>query len=469
MQSHSPTSNWNPQLAIGVVAVGLIAAVWLNMAKLKMGLGQPQHDISQVPIARNITSDEIEQMRNGKPLALILAEQADYSKLAKTAEARQDVASSQASAVPQPIAETTTAYQNHRRAAGERPAVNEAAAPAAAPPDAGPAIHPASQEKSGFRLPFQDPAIEPVAFEDSPPANNRSGQPDREAPGNEPTPVGSPIAPQSVPRANPAGESAGSPGGSFLEKFPGQSQHLPNVKHGPAIKPVPQPLMSEPTAQRSSAPLPNAAELSPPPFGDWAPRELSSAPSAPSFPTTAFQPSATKPSPQVLSETPERFEASSPSPIGLPEREPAPTLDIQTENESKFPVISATAGDTWWSLAQRAYDDGRHFRDLYAYNRDCYPEYSQIPVGAQIVCPPVEVLKAGAHPASLPAAQEPALVDHPHHTTREGETLFGIARQQLGQASRFVEIMELNRSRLPRNSGHLTPLPAGIELRLPHK
>ena len=53
------------------------------------------------------------------------------------------------------------------------------------------------------------------------------------------------------------------------------------------------------------------------------------------------------------------------------------------------------------------------------------------------------------------------------YETRAGDTLFDIARQKLAQASRYVEIIELNRTRLQPGTNQLTPLPAGVQLILP--
>ena len=58
-------------------------------------------------------------------------------------------------------------------------------------------------------------------------------------------------------------------------------------------------------------------------------------------------------------------------------------------------------------------------------------------------------------------------LDHRFYRTEDGDTLFEIARQRLGQASRYLEIYELNRFRIPETANHLTPLGGGIELLLP--
>jgi hypothetical protein len=46
---------------------------------------------------------------------------------------------------------------------------------------------------------------------------------------------------------------------------------------------------------------------------------------------------------------------------------------------------------------------------------------------------------------------------------------FNIAREELGQASRFGELLKQNKERLPEMTGHLSSLPEGLELELPRR
>lgn len=61
----------------------------------------------------------------------------------------------------------------------------------------------------------------------------------------------------------------------------------------------------------------------------------------------------------------------------------------------------AAAGDSWWSLAERVYGDGRIYRALFAWNRGLDPRVSLVP-GTPIDLPPRDRLEA-AWPALLPA------------------------------------------------------------------
>ena len=57
-------------------------------------------------------------------------------------------------------------------------------------------------------------------------------------------------------------------------------------------------------------------------------------------------------------------------------------------------------GDTWWSIAERAYGDGRLYRPLYAWNRRLDPRVSTAP-GTRLEIPPQSKL-AAAWPKLMP-------------------------------------------------------------------
>lgn len=61
---------------------------------------------------------------------------------------------------------------------------------------------------------------------------------------------------------------------------------------------------------------------------------------------------------------------------------------------------TTVAGDTWWSIAERAYGDGRLYRALYAWNRRLDPRVSTAP-GTRLEVPPQPKL-AAAWPKLMP-------------------------------------------------------------------
>jgi 5'-nucleotidase/UDP-sugar diphosphatase len=62
----------------------------------------------------------------------------------------------------------------------------------------------------------------------------------------------------------------------------------------------------------------------------------------------------------------------------------------------------AQPGDTWWSLAERAYGDGRLYRAVYAWNRARDPRITLAP-GTPLQIPPLADLTA-AWPHLMPPA-----------------------------------------------------------------
>lgn len=60
----------------------------------------------------------------------------------------------------------------------------------------------------------------------------------------------------------------------------------------------------------------------------------------------------------------------------------------------------ARPGDSWWTLAERVYGDGRFYRALFAWNRALDPRVSLVP-GTALQLPPADSLKT-AWPALVP-------------------------------------------------------------------
>lgn len=134
--------------------------------------------------------------------------------------------------------------------------------------------------------------------------------------------------------------------------------------------------------------------------------------------------------------------------------------------------------DNFWNISQKVYGDGSYYRALFAYNSDRYAHAEDVRAGSVLDVPPAEVLKqrypelvGGAvggdgrpTDASLAGGRPAAAGVSATYTVREGDTLFDIARRQLGKASRWNEIYELNRSVLGENLENLRP---GMQIQLP--
>lgn len=138
-------------------------------------------------------------------------------------------------------------------------------------------------------------------------------------------------------------------------------------------------------------------------------------------------------------------------------------------------AVRIAPGESLWKIALREYGDGRVYRALAAFNQfDRLPPGTRI-VGSELLLPDVQTLREqfGAllpqdllsRDADVPAGSETS--DSHEHVTADGETLFSIARDRLGQASRYLEILELNQPALPEETTAGSKLPAGIRLALP--
>jgi len=131
-------------------------------------------------------------------------------------------------------------------------------------------------------------------------------------------------------------------------------------------------------------------------------------------------------------------------------------------------------GDSYWTIAAEVYNDGRFFRALYEHNRRITPSFELVP-GTKLATPlKSELIKLWPdhcphEDSELTHEIENTSLDADRriHVTKMGDTLFEIAAQKLGQASRYLEIYRLNQARLNSKVNHLSPLPEGVRLVLP--
>ena len=194
--------------------------------------------------------------------------------------------------------------------------------------------------------------------------------------------------------------------------------------------------------------------------------------------------------PQKL--TPQPFPPLRPTP---PTPQPSPKFETsaatETSNVQTVSFESTTwkvkRGDSFWSIAQQSYGDGRFFRALYESNRARVPGFENLRENVELDIPSEAQLIA-RHPSLCPAdavhRNDPCratpndvmkdLTDscdmelqQRFYETKAKDTLFGVAQRELGQASRYVDLLELNRFRIPADSDHQTLLPTGIQLLMP--
>ena len=168
------------------------------------------------------------------------------------------------------------------------------------------------------------------------------------------------------------------------------------------------------------------------------------------------------------------------APVATEERLPKSDRPNSAKGAESTPPIEQTAGnpqehlvragESFWSIAQEHYQDGRFFRALYEYNKQSVGSFENLLPGSTLATPSkTELIKLW--PELCPRADDSSPVstniNERIYVTQQGDTLFEIARQRLAQASRYLEIQKLNELRLPAGTNHLSPLPAGISLVLP--
>lgn len=133
--------------------------------------------------------------------------------------------------------------------------------------------------------------------------------------------------------------------------------------------------------------------------------------------------------------------------------------------------------DSYWTISEKLYGTGAYFKALVQHNQGKGMDEERLQPGQLVLAPSVTELEK-AYPDLCPKPNRRETLQNrtsmvstrPRHrtgrtyTVAEGDTLFNIARYELGKASRWVEIYELNRDVLGKDFNYLTP---GTQLSLP--
>jgi nucleoid-associated protein YgaU len=134
-------------------------------------------------------------------------------------------------------------------------------------------------------------------------------------------------------------------------------------------------------------------------------------------------------------------------------------------------------GDSYWTISEKVYGAGGYYQALAEQNRGKVGNVDRLTPGDLIETPSLAQLER-AYPELCPKpgrreTQESRTMavstrgsyrGGRTYTVTEGDTLFNIARYELGKASRWVELYELNRDVLGKDFNYLTP---GMKLVLP--
>lgn len=177
----------------------------------------------------------------------------------------------------------------------------------------------------------------------------------------------------------------------------------------------------------------------------------------------------------VTRSNPETSNSRTASPVipTVPSTMPGPAEKKKELTEAAIRVHPRKA-DSYWTISEKYYGSGRYFRELALFNG---AKLDQQRLPDPVLVPPLSQLKQWNQESET--ARQTESNDNfgasktnrsgTRYETVEGDTLFGIAAEKLGSAGRYVELLRLNRSRLPQDCRSDTRLPAGLEIRLPHR
>jgi len=164
--------------------------------------------------------------------------------------------------------------------------------------------------------------------------------------------------------------------------------------------------------------------------------------------------------------------AQSMSQMSIPARTASVTPEVQRrENTGSYYV---EPGDSFWKISQKIYGDGAFYKALQEHNRRHFPNSHELNVGDEVLTPKVADLrdkynslcpKERTVQPGTPAATAGLVPVSSGQTyvVEEGDTLWDIAKYELGDASRWAEILQLNRQVLV-DIDYLRP---GTQLKLP--
>lgn len=193
-----------------------------------------------------------------------------------------------------------------------------------------------------------------------------------------------------------------------LRRFSAAPAAAPAAAFDPALGDAAAAVVSPESRVAAAAPRPISQPSAAPPRDPFIERASFTPPTASSLPAPpAGRPAAPEPV-SAVSAAPAAF-PSPPAPFVAPAAAPSDSMPTAaaapaapTTNASLPGGYFCRPGDSWWSLAEQSYGDGRLYRALFAWNRTLDPRVSLTP-GTRLELPPRERLEA-AWPRLLPSA-----------------------------------------------------------------
>jgi nucleoid-associated protein YgaU len=225
---------------------------------------------------------------------------------------------------------------------------------------------------------------------------------------------------------------------------------IPPAIDDPQVHDV-EPFAGRPAAEAAEAPLP----VTPPPLGEIRdPPQPETAIADPIAADAATPPQTDRPNRDA-------DDAIAPPPVTSSPSEQTNSLAEQKSGPGEGNTYTAKARDSMWSISKKAYGTGTFFRALTEHNRDRIPTPELLAVGDQVLTPAEDLLRE-KYPNLCPrlnkgpttrrqvvtVGSRTAAEGGRRYLVEEGDTLGEIARYELGDASRWTEVYQLNRALL---------------------
>lgn len=143
--------------------------------------------------------------------------------------------------------------------------------------------------------------------------------------------------------------------------------------------------------------------------------------------------------------------------------------ELEKPLATAFAAIQVQPHDTIWTIAQKHYPSVQYAHALWRHNQQSFPKPNNLTVGLWMEIPSPEYLreafpetfKSEEVAVAAPMTPEPRLRQY---KTGPGDTLFSIAKRQLGATHRWVELYRLNHAKVGDDPA---VLPVGVMIDLP--
>ena len=132
----------------------------------------------------------------------------------------------------------------------------------------------------------------------------------------------------------------------------------------------------------------------------------------------------------------------------------APASTVRPRRTTTTETHTVQAGDTFARLARIYYGDVRHAAAI----REANPQIvdpTSIAVGTVVYIPEIEEPTSPVPSRRVSPAARPSQPSARTYTVREGDSLYGIARDKLGAGSRWEELYKLNKAAIGDNPARL--------------